>query len=133
MNSEYHRQSTINDNRDIPMNTRQQLTTISSMTLAVVIGTSGCSEMSRRDQNTLAGAGIGGVAGAVLTDGSALGTFGGAAVGGIIGHELGASDDNHRDRHDDRHHDRDWNRDRDVYRDRHNDWNSHRDNDWYGY
>ena len=29
------------------------------------------------------------IGGAVLTDGSALGTLGGAAVGGIIGHQVG--------------------------------------------
>lgn len=48
-----------------------------------------CSGMSRQDQNTAAGAAIGGVGGAVLTGGSALGTVGGAAVGGVIGHEVG--------------------------------------------
>lgn len=41
--------------------------------------------MSQQDQNTLVGAGIGGVAGAVLTDGSPVGTVGGAVVGGVIG------------------------------------------------
>jgi osmotically inducible lipoprotein OsmB len=34
------------------------------------------------------GAAIGGVAGSVLTGGSALGTVGGAAVGGVIGNEV---------------------------------------------
>ncbi|NDP60594.1 MAG: osmotically-inducible lipoprotein B, partial [Oxalobacteraceae bacterium] len=33
--------------------------------------------------------GIGGVAGAVLTGGSAIGTVGGAAVGGVIGNQVG--------------------------------------------
>ncbi|WP_025916951.1 glycine zipper 2TM domain-containing protein [Herminiimonas sp. CN] len=47
-----------------------------------------CSGMSRRDQNTAVGAGIGAVSGAVLTGGSSVGTVGGAAVGGIIGHEV---------------------------------------------
>jgi osmotically inducible lipoprotein OsmB len=46
--------------------------------------------MSKRDRNTAIGAGIGGVAGAVLTGGSALGTVGGAAVGGVIGHQISA-------------------------------------------
>ena len=36
---------------------------------------------------TLIGAGVGAVGGAVLTDGSTLGTLGGAALGGIIGHQ----------------------------------------------
>jgi len=52
--------------------------------LAVLIGLGGCSEMSRQDQNTAVGAGFGGVAGAVLTDGSAIGTVGGAVVGGVM-------------------------------------------------
>jgi len=55
--------------------------------VAVGIGLGGCSGMSRQDQNTAIGAGVGAVGGAVLTGGSALGTVGGAAVGGVIGHE----------------------------------------------
>lgn len=46
----------------------------------------GCAGMSQRQQNAATGAAIGGVAGAVLTGGSSLGTVGGAAIGGIIGH-----------------------------------------------
>ncbi|MFS2036316.1 glycine zipper 2TM domain-containing protein [Polaromonas sp. CT11-55] len=48
----------------------------------------GCSGMTTQDRNTAIGAGVGGVAGAALTGGSALGTVGGAAVGGVIGHEV---------------------------------------------
>lgn len=70
------------------------------VTLAVLIGLSGCSGMSRQEQSTLAGAGFGGIAGSFLTDGSAIGTIGGAAVGGVIGHEVGNDRDN--DRRDDR-------------------------------
>lgn len=44
--------------------------------------------MSSQDKNTVVGAGVGAVGGAVLTGGSAVGTVGGAAVGGIIGHEV---------------------------------------------
>ncbi|OIN09999.1 glycine zipper 2TM domain-containing protein [Oceanisphaera psychrotolerans] len=47
-----------------------------------------CSNLSERDRNTAIGAGVGGVAGSVLTDGSALGTVGGAVVGGVIGREV---------------------------------------------
>ncbi|MEQ1485675.1 glycine zipper 2TM domain-containing protein [Methyloglobulus sp.] len=43
--------------------------------------------MSRQGQNTAIGAGAGALGGAVLTNGSGLGTIGGAAVGGVIGHE----------------------------------------------
>ncbi|MCS2158808.1 osmotically-inducible lipoprotein OsmB [Scandinavium sp. H11S7] len=63
------------------------------MTAAVLAATlimslSACSNWSHRDRNTAIGAGAGAVGGAVLTDGSALGTLGGAAVGGIIGHQV---------------------------------------------
>lgn len=59
---------------------------------AIVIAALGivaCSGMSRRDTDTVVGAGVGGVAGAVLTGGSALGTVGGAAVGGVVGNQVG--------------------------------------------
>ena len=69
-----------------------------SGSLAVLIGLSACSGMSQRDQNTIAGAGIGGVAGAILTDGSPVGTIGGAVVGGVIGHEVNTNDDQNRNR-----------------------------------
>ncbi|CAI1564992.1 Osmotically-inducible lipoprotein B precursor [compost metagenome] len=46
-----------------------------------------CGNMSHRDRNTAIGAGVGALGGAVLTDGSTLGTLGGAALGGIIGHQ----------------------------------------------
>ncbi|MDF0379236.1 glycine zipper 2TM domain-containing protein [Methylophilus sp. YYY-1] len=49
----------------------------------------GCGGMTTRDKSTAIGAGVGGVAGAVLTGGGALGTVGGAAVGGIIGNQIG--------------------------------------------
>lgn len=52
----------------------------------VVLMLSGCSGMSTRQKNAATGAAIGGVAGAVLTGGSSLGTVGGAAIGGVIGH-----------------------------------------------
>ena len=57
------------------------------LAVTVAMSLSACSNMSKRDRNTAIGAGAGG--GAVLTDGSALGTLGGAAVGGIIGHQVG--------------------------------------------
>ena len=49
------------------------------------LGLAGCEGMTRRQQNTAAGAAIGGVAGSVLTGGSTTGTLGGAAIGGVIG------------------------------------------------
>lgn len=59
------------------------------LAIAAVVALSGCAGMSTRDRNVVGGAAIGGVAGAVLTGGSAIGTVGGAAVGGVIGNEIG--------------------------------------------
>jgi osmotically inducible lipoprotein OsmB len=50
-------------------------------------GLTGCAGMSHQDKSTAIGAGVGAVAGSVLTGGSAVGTLGGAAVGGLVGHE----------------------------------------------
>ncbi|MEO0003754.1 MAG: hypothetical protein RLZZ22_1446, partial [Pseudomonadota bacterium] len=44
-----------------------------------------CSNLSHRQQNAAVGAGVGAVAGSILTGGSTLGTLGGAAIGGVIG------------------------------------------------
>ncbi len=51
-----------------------------------MLALSACANLSQRQQNAAVGAAVGGVAGAVLTGGSSLGTVGGAAIGGIIGH-----------------------------------------------
>lgn len=60
---------------------------VGSTVLAAALGLAGCDTMTTQQRNTAAGAAIGGVAGSVLTGGSAAGTVGGAAVGGVIGHE----------------------------------------------
>lgn len=60
----------------------------SSGTIMLALSLAACSGMSQRDQNTAAGAAIGGVAGSVLTGGSVVGTIGGAAVGGVIGNTV---------------------------------------------
>jgi len=57
--------------------------------VALMVGLSGCSSMTTRNKNTAIGAGVGAVAGAVLTGGSGIGTVGGAAIGGIIGNQVG--------------------------------------------
>jgi osmotically inducible lipoprotein OsmB len=62
---------------------------ITATTLAAVLTLAGCSGMTQRDKNTAVGAGIGAVAGSVLTNGSGIGTIGGAAVGGVIGNQVG--------------------------------------------
>lgn len=64
---------------------------VSTSTLALV-ALAGCStwdSMSSRQRSAATGAGIGGVAGAVITDGGVLGTVGGAAIGGVIGDQVG--------------------------------------------
>ena len=69
------------------MKTIQRLT-LNSMALALVLGLGACAGMSQRDQNTAVGAGVGAVAGSILTGGSGVGTVGGAAVGGVIGNQI---------------------------------------------
>ncbi|WP_114973792.1 glycine zipper 2TM domain-containing protein [Rhodoferax ferrireducens] len=61
---------------------------VSTVVMALLFGLSACDSMSKRDKNIAIGAGVGGVAGSVLTGGSAVGTVGGAAVGGVIGNEV---------------------------------------------
>ena len=67
------------------MKTLSKLTMISLLTLSVTA----CGHLSTRDKSTIGGAGIGAVAGSLLSGGSALGTVGGAAVGGVIGNQVG--------------------------------------------
>ena len=59
-----------------------------SAILVLALSTSACGSMSTRGKNTAIGAGVGAVAGAVLTGGSSVGTVGGAAVGGYIGNQI---------------------------------------------
>jgi osmotically inducible lipoprotein OsmB len=70
------------------MNTIKKFT-VATLALTALLALGGCAGMSNRDQNIVGGAAIGGLAGAVLTGGSAVGTVGGAAVGGVIGNEIG--------------------------------------------
>lgn len=70
------------------MKTMQKNATTSAA-IALIALLTACSGMSTRDKDTALGAGIGGVAGAVLSNGSAVGTVGGAAVGGVIGNQVG--------------------------------------------
>ena len=55
----------------------------------IAIGTLslGACGLSPRAQDTAVGAGLGAVAGSVLTGGSAVGTVGGAVVGGVVGNQ----------------------------------------------
>jgi osmotically inducible lipoprotein OsmB len=54
---------------------------------ASLLGLTGCANMDRQTAGTVGGAALGGVAGNVVTGGSALGTVGGAAAGAYIGNE----------------------------------------------
>jgi osmotically inducible lipoprotein OsmB len=58
------------------------------LALAVLANLTACADMSPQTRNAAIGAGVGGVAGSVLTNGSTMGTVGGAAVGGVIGHQV---------------------------------------------
>jgi len=69
------------------MNTTRLLS-VSALVVAMASGLGACSNMSRQDKATAAGAALGGVAGSVLTNGSVAGTVGGAVVGGVVGHEV---------------------------------------------
>ena len=69
------------------MNTIKRWTALAA-TIVLVLGLSACAGMSSQDRNTAVGAGAGAVLGSVLTDGSAIGTVGGAAVGGVIGNRV---------------------------------------------
>ena len=53
------------------------------------VGCSSWDNMSSRQKSTVTGAGLGGVAGAVISNGGVLGTVGGAAIGGVIGDQVG--------------------------------------------
>jgi osmotically inducible lipoprotein OsmB len=69
------------------MKTIQKLTR-NAVIAIMLLGLGACAGMSRQGQNTAIGAGAGALGGAVLTNGSGLGTIGWAAVGGVIGHEV---------------------------------------------
>lgn len=59
---------------------------------AFALAAAGCATwdgMSSREKSAVIGAGVGGVAGSVMSDGGVLGTIGGAAIGGVIGDQLG--------------------------------------------
>jgi osmotically inducible lipoprotein OsmB len=69
------------------MKTIKQIVVAASL-VTVALGLTGCAGMSNQDKNTAVGAGVGAVAGSVLTGGSPVGAIGGAAVGGVIGNQV---------------------------------------------
>jgi osmotically inducible lipoprotein OsmB len=70
-----------------------QKNSISAVTVVLLLGLGGCSNLSEKEQNTAIGAGAGGVAGGVMTGGSTIGILGGAAAGGFLGHILTDDDE----------------------------------------
>jgi osmotically inducible lipoprotein OsmB len=60
----------------------------STVMVIAMLGLGACSGMTTQDRNTAIGAGVGGVAGSVLTNGSTLGTVGGAVAGGLVGRQV---------------------------------------------
>ena len=74
--------------KGIIMKTNYRFTAIVVST-ALLVSLSACSGMSARDKSTAIGAGVGAVAGAVVTGGGVIGTVGGAAIGGVIGNQIG--------------------------------------------
>lgn len=65
--------------------------TMLALCASVTLLTTGCANLSHRQQNAAIGAGVGAVAGSVLTGGSTIGTLGGAAIGSVIGHGADSS------------------------------------------
>ena len=60
--------------------------------LLITFAASGCAtwdNLSSREKSAATGAAVGGVAGAVVSNGGILGTVGGAAIGGVIGDQVG--------------------------------------------
>jgi osmotically inducible lipoprotein OsmB len=60
-----------------------------SLLAFTMAGCSSWDNMSSRQKSAVTGAGIGGVGGAVISNGGILGTVGGAAIGGVIGDQVG--------------------------------------------
>jgi len=81
--------------------TKRLVHAFSATLLALGISTTALADDQGR--NTIIGAGLGGVAGALLSDGDPWVTLGGAAAGGVLGHVITDDDDRGR---------RHWNRDR---------------------
>jgi osmotically inducible lipoprotein OsmB len=74
------------DKEAVHMNAKAiPISSVGAILATLVLG--GCAGMTPQQHDTAVGAAVGGVAGSVLTGGSAAGTVGGAAVGGIVGHE----------------------------------------------
>ncbi len=56
--------------------------------MLVMATLAGCAGMTERQEHTAIGAAVGGVTGSALTNGSGVGTVGGAVIGGYIGNQM---------------------------------------------
>lgn len=71
----------------------------------LALGMSTAALADKETRNTVLGAGLGGVAGALISEGDPLYTIGGAAAGGLLGNVLTDDDRHHHwDRDRGRHH-----------------------------
>ncbi|HYD61410.1 MAG TPA: glycine zipper 2TM domain-containing protein [Noviherbaspirillum sp.] len=68
------------------MNKHRLLSIAGAISLALTV--TACGTPTRQQVGIGTGAVLGGMAGSAVTDGSAIGTIGGAAVGGVIGNEV---------------------------------------------
>lgn len=90
------------------MKLRLYFSQFAAASLVVLAMGSSASASDRKTNNTIIGAGLGAVAGALVTDGDPLITLGGAAAGGLLGNVLT------EERSDRRH--RNWDRNRGHHR-----------------
>jgi osmotically inducible lipoprotein OsmB len=66
------------------MKNAMQRFAVGLVALTALVSLGACGGLSQRGEDTAIGAGVGGVAGAVLTDGSPVG----AVVGGVVGNQI---------------------------------------------
>lgn len=100
--------------RTIMTITKRLIQALLASVLALGVSTTALADKQVR--NAVIGAGLGGVAGALLSDGDPLVTLGGAAAGGVLGHVITDDDDRGRRRHWDRDRGRDHSYKRASYR-----------------
>ncbi len=67
------------------MNLRHNMARMAIVALMTLTFAGAANAVSSKTRNTVIGAGLGGLAGAVLTEGDPLVTLGGAAAGGLLG------------------------------------------------
>jgi osmotically inducible lipoprotein OsmB len=73
---------------DEPMNTLQKLV-LGTSAVSLMLVLNARKGLTTRGKSIAVATGIGGIAGSLLTAGSATGSLGGAAVGSLIGNQMG--------------------------------------------